>query len=459
MTENETITVNIEIQGNVSNSEITGISFSDTGKKPKKFGKDSLFTEIFREYFSLPSYNDIQSYLYFKYLQKIGKEREFKRVNELWYEILEDPRKPSSQQEDAMLINRYAITIHDVQIISFVSRNPGYIFNPFGYHNKVEELTDSRNWVEHYANLLTPSFTWVDLQQYRNFTVAVLGLGDVKFNKSENNLYLLNLVSKGENWPPPKPNKLKTDETVKSITNNLEKGPYISNYDYLPSYQDMITEQYKEMTNLQPLALGKELTKQLQSVHFSTKDVDEISLGGFPILVTEEVYRYISDILERYGAVAIEKITGTLTRLPQSFPLAFVKGKPRWCLFIESRTQLGVIKKPRPVLCSAWTMTIDDRLPGPNEKYLQWVFNVGVKNWIGEIENATEIINTVATKVKAKPLFEFDEERNWFGAFTPFTPAVMNKLYHQMNYKLEITNNFPRQDNRKLFWRRNDKKR
>jgi len=189
--------------------------------------------------------------------------------------------------------------------------------------------------------------------------------------------------------------------------------------------------------------LGKILYEFVQAVYYSVDNVDELSLGGFPVLVTPEVYSRIAELMGRYGAVAVEHLTGILVRAPDFFPLAFAHGWPKWCLLVGSRSHLRAIRKPRPVICSAWTVTIDDNLGiEPTDKYLQWMFLVGVRDWRYQLERAVGVIETVQTKVGATAVFEFDEEYNWFGPYTQFTPRTMRALFQRMRnaqYVFEIS--------------------
>jgi hypothetical protein len=274
------------------------------------------------------------------------------------------------------------------------------------------------------------------LGEDRSRTASIIGLGDVRYGQVENHLHLLSIVSKGTG----KFAKVLDDSTVKSTQakatlNTILKGQNVYWID------DNIEERqslYKH--ELFPIAHAKKLYEFVQALYFDVGEIDQISLGGFPLLMTDEVFSAIAKHLRQFGAVAIGNITGTLVHIPPSLAVRYPSYFPKWCLLVSSVSHIKGIEEPEPIVCSAWTVTVDDQWESENkqhtdDKYLQWMCKVGVKDWNFQLEHAVEVIQTVKEKFGATALFEFDYERNWFDPFTPFTPSSMEKLFQNFKAK------------------------
>ncbi|WNZ06173.1 hypothetical protein [Streptomyces sp. 11x1] len=373
----------------------------------------NLFVSTLAEYLSLPSLQELE----FDFSVWNAKRREAPRVFDRVYELWEALGSPSYLREEELKPGTL-VAIQDVQLIEYVSRNPGYIGSA-GYRGR---------WTSNEDVLLTPSFTWVELRQLRHRTVALLGLGDVRFTEFNGRMRLLNVVSVGKGAlarrfslrERPDPNE------ILQVSDEQTRAHLDDAYGFHARYEN-------EDLNLQPLALGGRLRDHVQSIYASSYSADELSIGGFPLLVTPGVYDRIADRMQRFGAVRLRELTGILVQIPPDFPLVYGPGRPRWCLVAGAASGLAGVDDPNPVVCSAWTVTVDDQTGKlPEEKYLQWMFKVGVKGWRSQVEQAVDVVESVRVRTGGTALFEFDEESNWFGDGAVFTPRAIREMHKSL---------------------------
>ena len=76
------VNVNINVAGNVVNSEITGVSFSDSEGWSKSFAGDGLFTKVFTEFLGLPSLQELETRLDVWFAKRRGAFDEYSRERE-----------------------------------------------------------------------------------------------------------------------------------------------------------------------------------------------------------------------------------------------------------------------------------------------------------------------------------------------------------------------------------------
>jgi hypothetical protein len=399
------VTVNIKVTGDVINSQITGVHVEYTNHKSKTYKSSSLLAKVLVEYLGLPSLQELSHTFDVWRSRRKGTDKTCKRVNELWFGL-----GYPGYLYDPVLTDLTAVTLNNVQIIEFINRNPGYPFRGgTGYTD------ESWTGLNHKSPILTPSFSWVELRQLRHRTVSMWGLGDIRFSESEDGSRLLSVVSAPtRNW-----------------AEDIDRPRQVTGSDLHRSTLRPWSEPKKQSPP--PYELGERLIKHTQLIEASSYNVDEISLGGFPLLLTRDVFSDLADILHKYGAVAVDQLTGVLVKVPEWFPISYTPGFPKWCLLVGRRTHLKGIHQPQPVVCSAWTVSVEKDSPAHSEEqYLQWMFKVGVDDWQQQMERAIEVIQLVKNKVNALALFEFDEERNWFDAYTEFTPRSMRRMFKNL---------------------------
>jgi len=77
---------------------------------------------------------------------------------------------------------------------------------------------------------------------------------------------------------------------------------------------------------------------------------------GFPVVVSEAVFRLLQPAIQEYGSVYLDSITGVLGRTSGFQGLRNAVGTPGLALLVEDRKSVEGIRAPEtPVICSAWT--------------------------------------------------------------------------------------------------------
>lgn len=417
MDKHRDIKVDINIEGDVSSSTITGVTINyQQNNRASAFG--NLLTQIFVDFLHLPSFQELDAGFSVWNARRNDRFLEFGRVRDLWDHATQGTgpyRSEPLPSVEASLSSTapdrgIAVKINHIQLTPFASRRWGHPY----LHSHSWDMQEYPWGMDELPGetLITPSYTWMDVVGARDDSVTRLGLGDVRLKPSNDGLHLLNVVSAGSS-------RLAADLDLRH-----EPGEYHGMHPWDRS----------------SYGLGKRLYEFTQSILIDPDSVDQLTVGGFPVVMTSECYSEIIDAVQTYGAAALDSLTGTIIRVPDVFPTDFENRTPRWCVYVGIRAHLENVKKPEPLVCSAWT-AIAGHLPveryrggsfgGSNVSYGQWMFRVGTPAWNQELENAVEVIETVREKVGAVALFEFDEEKNWYGPNTPFTPATMREMYVQ----------------------------
>lgn len=405
MFQRPSVTVDINIEGNVENSIISGVTFTDSAGWSKTTARRGLIARLFAEYLGLPTISELAADLELRRARRDGKAREFKRVSELWKELRWGGH------------NLKIASFKDVQLIEFVNRCPGYVYTD--YTGRREEFDLSLK-----KAMIMPSFTWATLSHFRNLTVTLLGLGDVRFTRPLNGWRLLNLVTGGSAGLAGSLQRVEAEDVLtRIIPRRIRTVPD-------SAMAEHVTELAEQLETEVATTLGKRLYEFTQVLDIGRDNLDRLSLGGFPVLVNEDVYSLISPSLNEYGAVGLSELAAFLVQ-DEELPVYYGRGFLRRCLVVESRQHLRLKPKPEPVVCSAWTATVGEGEES-TEQYLQWLFRVGRNDWRRELQTAVQVIDLVRSRIGATAVFEFDEERNWFGSYTPFTPRSLKRIIDRL---------------------------
>lgn len=144
---------------------------------------------------------------------------------------------------------------------------------------------------------------------------------------------------------------------------------------------------------------------------------------GIPVIINRGAYLTIREIIEAYGAVHVEKISGTLLKIPETYNIGLrekymtlgikcVRGMHRSPLALGITGKLGISKPgtPDPILGTAWTIW------HPYCKYDWHTFWIGNEDHQFLLEEAVNAIKSRRPK-ESIPLTDFDQQT------TPFIEA------------------------------------
>jgi hypothetical protein len=393
------INVEINIAGSVENSQITGVSiYLPEGERREIRG--SLFRKFFIEYLGLPSLLELQSRLEVWHAGRDGRLFEYGSIAALWSELVSHLHNLGVAMLECQprqgLAPGMAVRIHNLQLCPFVNRNPGYQY-AYPSANR-SELG--------YEDIMVG----VPLIITEDFVAKNGGLGDIRFSPHSGRHLLNAIPHSGVMGRSYGLGSLKLEELARIDTRELFSHG------------------------------GRFGHPWLEESH---------TAYGMPVVVSDLVYANLKTLLDDYGAVAIEEMTGTLEVTTWQPSLQWYPGIPKLALCVEDRHAIKGISRPHPSVGSAWTV-VD--LPGQERRlFAYWPFLIGIENYRSSLRRATEIIGEEISKNNAVPLFEFDSESNWFSKDTPFTPDKVAEIYKRLDSKDVVHKQKYRQDVAHVF--------
>ena len=139
---------------------------------------------------------------------------------------------------------------------------------------------------------------------------------------------------------------------------------------------------------------------------------------GIPIILNEDAYKKIKNIMELYGAVHLEKINTTLLSYTPSEFTKNILWPNGWPTMIPTLKGILNIKKPGtpdPLLGTAWTVYKKQGL----EEFIWYPFWTGIDYHEYSLKNATDKLKEFIPR-DANPLIDFDAK------IIHFSNAVIN---------------------------------
>lgn len=134
---------------------------------------------------------------------------------------------------------------------------------------------------------------------------------------------------------------------------------------------------------------------------------------GIPIILTSGAYKKIQDIIENYGSVSLESVTGIIEEIPSEYMKGGM-GKPtrEWApdvprigLRVDSRLLMKHPGTPSSARACAWTAIKWRGAP----YYLFDRFRIGTRDYESAIEESVSNIRLSLDTLGSSPLFDFDE--------------------------------------------------
>jgi hypothetical protein len=352
-----------------------------------------LLHHVFAEYLGLPSLFEMQAKVRLADARRRGRYSEHKRVESLWRGI-HPPKYPGGRPYRRLPAEFYTlgsvVKLHNVQLCTFVNRAPRFSGRPY-----LAELPLDR------TNLLVgahgPSLLDVEILMVDEFA-----LGDVRFG-IVGDRYLVNAVDA--------PSDGFSDAVVNTIPalGRGDRGTIDDNWFY---------------NQLWPLR---------REAKADGLDITPMTEYGFPVLLTSLVYHDIADILEGYGAVFAEEVTGFLAEIPADVQLSLKPGVPKVALYVEDRAMIKGKKRPKPVVASAWTVAGNNQ--ESRYQFAYWPFIIGMDGYQDSLRQATTIIGEAMSKHGLEAIFEFDHKTNWFSDQTLFGPDDMIEMYRSVQLR------------------------
>jgi len=332
------------LRGNVARVEIT-----TEGARHNLFG--ALLGRILVDYLGLPSLLEIHSRMTVRECLLTNRFKRIGGVGALWNAVLggdvrcshdgwwmraqyqrprhEDATEPSPVGEG------FAVNLNSIQLTPFVNRNPGrYYVLPQWYAPRDMDgrPNDGYGSPDGMDSLISISS---DLILVENIAVRRFGLGDVRLRPRLGRV-LLNAVD------------------VPNQGDGTTNRRAVVDYD---------------LRRVTPRQLGC-------SPWFSAA-----SPMGFPVVVSEAVFRLLQPAIQEYGSVYLDSITGVLGRTSGFQGLRNAVGTPGLALLVEDRKSVEGIRAPEtPVFCSAWTAARTKE--GELVSYANWLFPVGTKHYL-----------------------------------------------------------------------------
>ena len=155
--------------------------------------------------------------------------------------------------------------------------------------------------------------------------------------------------------------------------------------------------------------LGAHYGKRLLSIYYPKEFVAHTDISmAIPVVVDEDAYTRLKDVIDNYGAVHVEELITTMSSIPADFLDGFhlAEGIPRIVSVAEGKASVKKTGTPDPLLGTAWTI-----YESPQTKEFLWYrFWVGVDYFENSLQDATEELNKIIKSEEGKPLFDFDEE-------------------------------------------------
>jgi hypothetical protein len=173
--------------------------------------------------------------------------------------------------------------------------------------------------------------------------------------------------------------------------------------------QDRVVFRDVILTDWTPMAPGLFYTKRLLSIYYPKEFVAHTDISmAIPVVVDEDAYTRLKDVIDNYGAVHVEELITTMSSIPEDFldGLHLAEGIPRIVSVAEGKASVKKTGTPDPLLGTAWTI-----YESPQTKEFLWYrFWVGVDYFENSLQDATEELNKIIKSEEGKPLFDFDEE-------------------------------------------------
>jgi len=377
------ISVEINVAGDVVDSEIVGIRF-ENGRQAQI--RDTLFKRVFFEYLNLPTISEVLATL--DRLVSVRKKglREFdftksSSLLRLWMAILQDhygfaephtfmldmygpngqlaPRTEWAADESPLRAGDW-VRLKNVHLSPFVNRSPGKFFlGGWRFHSGHSRQEDQQFAVSQRV------WTWED------YAVRTMGIGDVRMGEIDDFFML------------------QASTAVGSATSSTDGGGAA------------------------------------------------ISALGFPILVDRLIFNRLKPTIQDYGVVAVESIYAQVHQSDDKSGLIWAPGVPKLILVAMDRTGLGSTSLPREIYSSVWTVAAKGELS--DFHYCTWGFVNGTKEHRKNLKSAVDVVKTAMQERDLQAVFEFDIEQNWFGDDTPFGPtqikALAKKLSRESTFK------------------------
>jgi hypothetical protein len=368
-----------------------------------------LLHDVFVEYLGLPSLFEIQAKVQRAHARRRGRYSEHERVRSLWQGLSGpmdqapdyDPEYPRLPAE--VYTYGSVVTLHNVQLCSFVNRAPGsriiasWAGPPL---RRIKVVDESRriSALDGRINMLVGPVIRAEIQLLNEFS-----LGDVRFGMVGDN-YLLNAID-----APSEGFSEAVIDTISRLGSGGRGTP-------------------KEIW-------FSTLLRELREKAFEER-IFPMTEYGFPVLLTSQVYQDIADIVEGYGAVFAEEVTGFLGQIPAEVQLSLNPGVPKIALYVNDRAMIKGRKRPMPAMASAWTVAGNKQ---ENEyPYAYWPFIIGMDGYQDSLRQATSIIGEALSEGGFEAIFEFDQRTNWFSDQTPFGADNMIEMYRSVQIRSGI---------------------
>lgn len=414
----------------------------------------SLFGRVFHDYLGLTEWFKTKFKIKIK-----GKGRTYvgKEIRDLWRDLL-GPYYKGSLQTKHEVIPPFGSTVvlKNVQLTNFVPRCPGAFHTEEGY--KVFRSLPNACKQEPFSTIVAsvrPSKKWISrlkkLPEYSRFGImdiltavrTVNTVLDANFSLSDVKSMNLQHLLKSEKFEwgfllfdGQRCVSVRVDAKSGRVTTTIDTNHVGKTKDSILGSQYRVTSgwsgvvRFKEHRRKHLLSAFPPIIDIRTPKHRHTRSCP-VELG-FPVLMEANVYNKISEMIDQYGCVFINELTGSLRLIPEYYThpkragapvMEWSTGVPQVGLYVGSQLLLKKPGTPTEALARAWTIASIDNMPC----YFDQTFKIGVEDYEYSIKETTDIIKTEMKTLGTQPKFDFDEIRVRFPKAKYGTNYFLNK--------------------------------
>ena len=204
---------------------------------------------------------------------------------------------------------------------------------------------------------------------------------------------------------------------------------------FFPSIPPAGLETYSEY--VKEIGLTDIRLKPRGGLHLLGATAKEYAPSSFPLLLSHSAFTKLRPMLNSYGAVHVERISGVLQKVPsieteKGFKIVWGCGIVKdLFLNVKGVLQVGKVGTPDKITGDAWTII---NMEG-KENLIGFGFPLGVSDWEATLKYACEQIEDLCKEKNTVPMSNFDEEVCRFHVGVKFSPADIFSLRRTLSKK------------------------